>query len=159
MSKNSFGFDLSTNSYRYLIDAGMKIKKEVMQKDRDIQHPFENELSFLYGTIFTDHSDKVDIDSRNVCVFANGEVDRSPTGSGVSGRMAIHRMRKELGIGETMRIESITDSVFRGSIVKEVDYGPYKAVIPQVEGTANITGMHTFVIDPKDDKKYGFILR
>ena len=58
-----------------------------------------------------------------------------------------------------MVIESITDSTFAGSVVKEVDYGPYTAVIPQVEGTAHITGMHTFVLDPKDPMKKGFILR
>ena len=58
-----------------------------------------------------------------------------------------------------MQIESITDSVFIGSVIDEVDFGPFKAVIPQVEGTAFITGMHTFVIDPKDPIKNGFILR
>ena len=57
-----------------------------------------------------------------------------------------------------MRIESITDSVFVGSIISEENYGPFTAVIPQVEGTAHITGMHTFVIDPKDPMKNGFIL-
>ena len=97
-------------------------------------------------------------DSRNVCIFAEGEVDRSPTGSGVSGRMAIHKLRKEIDFGEKMRIESITDSVFVGSIISEENYGPFTAVIPQVEGTAHITGMHTFVIDPKDPMKNGFIL-
>ncbi len=61
--------------------------------------------------------------------------------------------------GEEMTIESITDSVFVGSLVEEIDYGPFKAVIPQVQGTAHITGMHTFVLDPKDPMKNGFILR
>ena len=73
--------------------------------------------------------------------------------------MAIHRARKEIDFGETMRIESITGSVFKGSVVSEEEYGSYKAVIPQVEGTAHITGMHTFCIDPKDPMKNGFILR
>ena len=58
-----------------------------------------------------------------------------------------------------MSIESITDSVFTGSVVEEIDFGPFNAVIPEVEGTAHITGMHTFVIDPDDTMKYGFILR
>lgn len=159
MDKNNFDFDLSKNSYQQLIRKGMDIKKAVMQQDHKILHPFENDLSFLYGTIFTEKSDKRSIDSRNVCVFADGEVDRCPTGSGVSGRMAIHKRRNEIDFGETMSIESITDSVFIGSVVEEVDFGPFKAVIPQVEGTANITGMHTFVIDPNDPMKHGFILR
>jgi trans-L-3-hydroxyproline dehydratase len=58
-----------------------------------------------------------------------------------------------------MTIESITDSVFKGSIISEENYGPFKAVIPQVEGTAHITGIHTFVIDPNDPMRNGFILR
>ena len=98
-------------------------------------------------------------DSKNVCIFAEGEVDRCPTGSGVSGRMAIHKKRNEIKYGETMTIESITGSVFKGSVVSEERYGAYNAVIPEVEGTAHITGVQTFLIDPNDPMKDGFILR
>lgn len=159
LKKNNFDFDLSKNSYRTLISKGMNVKQAVMIQDSEILHPFENDLSFLYGTIFIENSDKPGIDSKNVCIFAEGEVDRCPTGSGVSGRMAIHKARKEIDFGETMAIESITGSVFKGSVISEEDYGLFKAVIPQVEGTAHITGMHTFCIDPSDLMKYGFILR
>ncbi len=159
MAKNNFGFDLSPASYRELITVGMDIKRAVSQRD-DIQHPFEADLSFLYGTIFIDnHKQPSGNDSRNVCIFAEGEVDRCPTGSGVSGRMAIHEARNEIAFGQTMTIESITNSVFKGSIVAKEDFGPFQAVIPQVEGTAHITGFHTFVIDPNDPMKKGFILR
>ena len=159
LDKNNFDFDLSPNSYRKLIQTGMDIKHAVMQQDKEILHPFESDLSFLYGTIFIGDSDKKDIDSKNVCIFAEGEVDRSPTGSGVAGRMAIHNARKEIDYREVMTIESITGSVFKGSVISEIDYGHFKAIIPQVEGTAHITGMQTFVIDPKDPMKNGFILR
>jgi len=159
LAKNNFDFDVTLKSYRPLVSAGMAIKRAVMQRDSGIGHPFEEDLSFLYGTIFIGDPESPDIDSRNVCIFAEGEVDRCPTGSGVSGRMAIHRARKDIEIGETMAIESITGSVFKGSVVSEEDYGPFQAVIPQVEGMAYITGMHTFVIDPKDPMRNGFILR
>ncbi len=159
MHKNHFDFDLSVESYRSMIQAGMEIKHAVMQQDKEIFHPFEEDLSFLYGTIFIGDSDKEEIDSKNVCIFAEGEVDRSPTGSGVAGRMAIHKARNEIGIGEKMTIESITGSVFTGSVVSEEGFGPFNAIIPQVEGTAHITGMQTFVIDPSDPMKNGFILR
>jgi trans-L-3-hydroxyproline dehydratase len=158
MNKNNFKFDLSAGSYGQLIQAGMDIKHAVMKSDVEISHPFQTDLSFLYGTIFIDNSNTKGIDSRNVCIFAEGEVDRCPTGSGLSGRMAIHRARKEIDFGETMTVESITGSVFKGSVVSEEDYGHFQAVIPQVEGTAHITGMHTFCIDPKDPMKNGFIL-
>lgn len=160
MAKNSFDFDLSSASYSVLITNGMKIKNAVINSDNEITHPFEEDLSFNYGTIFIDNTKQPSgVDSRNVCIFAEGEVDRCPTGSGVSGRMAIHKARKEIDYGETMAIESITGSVFKGSVISEESYGPFTAVIPQVEGTAFITGMHTFVIDPNDPMKNGFILR
>jgi trans-L-3-hydroxyproline dehydratase len=159
MTKNNFNFDLTPNSYSAIISNGIAIKKAVMQQDKDILHPFENDLSFLYGTIFIGDALDKNNDSRNVCVFAEGEVDRCPTGSGVSGRMAIHKARKEIDFGTKMRIESITDSVFIGSVISEDDYDPFTAIIPQVEGTAHITGMQTFVIDPNDPMKNGFILR
>lgn len=159
MAKNNLDFDLSPASYQKLISSGMAIKHAVMENDKEIIHPFEKDLSFLYGTIFIGDSETPGIDSRNVCIFAEGEVDRCPTGSGVSGRMAIHHARNEIGLNESMAIESITGSVFKGSVVSEEDYGSYKAVIPQVEGTAHITGMHTFIIDPEDPIKNGFILR
>jgi trans-L-3-hydroxyproline dehydratase len=159
MKQHNFDFDLSTKYYQELIRVGMKIKNAVMTGDSEIKHPYETDLSFLYGTIFIGDSDNPEVDSKNVCIFADGEVDRCPTGSGVSGRMAIHSARKEIKLGETMRIESITGSVFKGSVVREIDYGPFKAVTPQVEGNAYITGKHTFYINPNDSMKNGFILR
>lgn len=159
MNKNSFDFDMTPDSYRQLIQIGMDIKHAVMASDSEILHPYEEDLSFLYGTIFTGDSINDGVDSRNVCIFAEGEVDRSPTGSGVSGRMAIHHARKDLEMGQSMSIESITGSTFHGSVVREIPFGTFNAVIPQVEGTAHITGTQTFVIDPNDPMKDGFILR
>lgn len=159
LERNNFDLPLTTENYRNLIAKGMAIKHAVMANDKAILHPYEDDLSFLYGTIFINKSLHENIDSRNVCIFAEGEVDRCPTGSGVSGRMAIHHARNEIKIGEKMSVESITDSVFYGSVVRTEDYGTFDAVIPEVEGTAHITGMNTFVIDPNDPMKYGFILR
>ena len=159
LEKNQLDLDLEPSSYQDLIQTGMLIKHEVMKQDAEIAHPFEKDLGFLYGTIFIGPSSKNGMHSKNVCVFADGEVDRCPTGSGVSGRMAIHWARNQLQKGEIISIESITGSVFKGSVVEEKDYGPFKAIIPEVEGTAHITGAHTFVIDPEDLMKEGFIFR
>ena len=158
LDRNDFELELIPSEYQDIIDIGMKIKQAVMKQGAP-EHPFEPDLSFLYGTIFIGPSESAGVDSRNVCVFADGEVDRCPTGSGVSGRMAIHRARNEISLGETMRIESITGSVFTGSVTEDVDFGPYRAVIPEVEGSAFITGFHTFVLDPNDPFSNGFILR
>lgn len=160
LRKNThLNFGLTEGDYRTIIQSGMDVKHAVMDQDKEILHPFEDDLSFLYGTIFIDEPQDITNHSRNVCVFADGEVDRSPTGSGVSGRITIENARNAIKPNESITIESITGSTFKGSLVEEKDFGPHKAVIPQVEGTAFVTGVNTFIIDPKDPMKNGFILR
>ncbi|RMG22605.1 MAG: proline racemase [Bacteroidetes bacterium] len=154
----SLGLSLTPAHTQQLIIKGMAIKRAVMAKSPHIRHPFDENLSFLYGTIFIGEA-LAGGDSRNVCIFAEGEVDRSPTGTGVSGRLAIHHARGELAKGESMLIESIIGTRFRARIVEETRFGPLSAVIPEVEGRAYITGRHTFFIDPEDPLKHGFLLR
>jgi len=144
--------------FRRLIEKGLAIKQAVMA-DRPIPHPFEEDLSFLYGTIFVGPPQGAGAHSRNVCVFADGEVDRCPTGTGVSARLAIHHARGEIGPGETIVVESIIGSRFTGRIVETTTFGLYAAVIPEVGGSAHITGRHEFLIDPDDPLRDGFILR
>ena len=141
-----------------LIDLGKRIKNQIMQ-EKWIRHPFEKELSFLYGTIFISPPKSEKAQSRNCCIFAEGEVDRSPTGTGVSGRAALHYAKGELQKGERMCIESILGSSFNVSVEEEINFGPYKAIIPKVEGSAFITGKHEFLIHPRDPLKKGFLLR
>jgi trans-L-3-hydroxyproline dehydratase len=154
----SIGLTCTPQDFPALVQKGMAIKRAIMET-RDIPHPFEADLSFLYGTIFIGPAESKAAHSRNVCIFAEGEVDRSPTGTGVSGRLAIAHARREVKIGETMTVESIIGTRFSGSIIRETTFGPHAAVIPQVEGTAHITGRHEFLIDPEDPLKKGFILR
>ncbi len=154
----SCGVEMIPEEYSRLIEIGRAVKKAVMENFK-IEHPFEKDLSFLYGTIFVGPAITPGIDSRNVCIFADGEVDRSPTGSGVAGRMAIHHAKGDLKIGQTMTIESILGSVFTGSVVETTTFGSHQAVIPQVEGNAWIHGMAQLLIDPADPLKNGFILR
>ncbi|MFT5707351.1 MAG: proline racemase, partial [Oceanospirillaceae bacterium] len=108
---------------------------------------------------FTEHKEGSELHSRNVCVFAEGEVDRSPTGSGVSGRAAIHYARGELALGESITISSILDSRFQVQVQQEIEYGPHAAIIPRVTGSAHIAAKCEFIIDPKDPLKDGFIFR
>ena len=152
------GLTCTSENYRLLIEKGMLIKRAIMQT-RPIKHPFDQDLSFLYGTIFIGPPVEPDSHSRNVCIFAEGEVDRSPTGTGVSGRLAIHFARGEVQLNQSIKIESIIGSTFTGRVVDTTAFGPYKAVIPEVEGRAFITGRNEFYIDPTDPLKDGFILR
>jgi trans-L-3-hydroxyproline dehydratase len=152
------GLDLTPADFRPLIEKGMAIKRAVME-NRAIPHPFEQDLSFLYGTIFIGPSRQDGAHSRNVCIFAEGEVDRCPTGTGVSARLAIHYARDEVDINQSIVIESIIGTRFSGKILRTSTFGPYAAVIPEVSGEAHITGRNEFLIDPDDPLKDGFILR
>jgi len=149
---------LEPQSVSKLIDLGMRIKKSVMIKQQ-INHPYEKDLSFLYGTIFTGKSANPARHSRNVCVFANGEVDRSATGSGVSARAALHHARGELKVGESMLIESIIGTTMSVELSAITTFGPHKAVVPNVSGTASFIGKNNFWFDPSDPLKDGFIIR
>lgn len=152
------GLRCTPADYRRLIEAGVAIKQAVMAAG-PIPHPFEPDLSFLYGTIFIGPSESVDAHSRNVCVFADGEVDRCPTGTGVSGRLALHFGRGEVAIDQPIVVESIIGTRFSGRVVETTTFGPHAAVIPEVTGSAHITGRHEFIIGPDDPLRDGFLLR
>ncbi|MEO8971650.1 MAG: proline racemase family protein [Ktedonobacteraceae bacterium] len=125
-----------------------------------VKHPLEEDLSFLYGTIFTGPPEDPAHHSRNVCIFANAEVDRSPTGTGVSARLALHYAKSEITDAQDIIIESIlgSASTFSGRVAGQAQVGPYKAVVPEVSGRAFITGRHEFLIDPRDELGRGFFL-
>lgn len=152
------GLRLVPEEFRRLIDLGMRIKRAVMES-LEIRHPFEEDLSFLYGTIFVGPPHDPAHHSRNVCVFAEGQVDRCPTGTGVSARAALHHARGELAVGEPFIVESILGTCFTGRVVKTTTFGPYDAVVPEVTGSAYICGRNELLIDPDDPLRHGFMLR
>ena len=154
----SVGVGLTPADFRALIDLGTRIKQAVMAADPPV-HPFEPDLSLLYGVIFTGPAHDAANHSREVCVFADGEVDRSPTGTGVSGRAALHYAKGEIGLGQPFVIESILGTTFTGEVVEVTTFGPYPAVIPRVTGTAHLTGRSEWLIDPDDPLGAGFLLR
>ena len=152
------GLDCTSKYQNQLIETGIKIKHAVMDSVKMV-HPLEPDMNFLYGTIFTGVSKNPNHHSRNVCIFAEGEVDRSPTGTGVSARAAILHAKDEIKLGESIIIESIIGSTFSVKVVETTTFGNYDAVIPEVSGNAYITGKNTFWINPEDPLKNGFILR
>lgn len=152
------GVGLGAENFRELIDAGMRIKRAVMAA-LPIRHPTEADLGFLYGTIFTGPARNPAHHSRNVCIFADGEVDRSPTGTGVSARAALHFARGEIGRNEPFTVESILGTTFTGAVTEQTSFGGYEAVIPRISGSAHICGRNELLIDPEDPLAYGFLLR
>ncbi len=153
------GLSVTPEQTQQLVVAGEAIKKAV-NATLPIKHPFEEDLSFLYGTILTGPPENSGHHSRNICVFANAEVDRSSTGTGVSARLALHHAKGEIMDGQEIVIESILGamSTFSGRVVGKAQVGPYDAIVPEVGGTAFITGRHEFIIDPRDELGRGFIL-
>lgn len=153
-----FGLGLVPSELPRLIDLGRRIKAAVASRF-PIVHPFEGELGFLYGTIFVGPPHDPAHHSRNVCIFADGEVDRSPTGSGVSARAALHHARGELPPGRAITIESIVGSTMTVEVTKTTAFGVHDAVVPEVGGAAAYVGQGDFVIDPDDVLGQGFYLR
>src|SRR6266446_180304 len=153
------GLSVTPRQVEQLVTAGEAIKKAV-NTTLPVKHPFEEDLSFLYGTILTGPPEDPAHHSRNICVFAGAEVDRSPTGTGVSARLALHYAKGEITDGQHIIIESILGaaSTFSGRVVDHVQVGPYKAVIPEISGRAFITGRHEFVINLQDELGQGFFL-
>jgi proline racemase len=116
-------------------------------------HPDDPRLSGIYGTVI--HEEIGAAHHRNVVVFADGEVDRSPTGSATSARTALLADEGALEEGASWRNDSIIGTSFRATLVGRVAEG----VLSEVEGTAYRTGEHRFVLDPRDDLGTGFVLR
>ncbi|CAN5576920.1 proline racemase family protein [soil metagenome] len=158
LSADSIGLDLRQSPMRAIVDAGEEIAQAVA-KAVPIEHPDEPDLAFLYGTILTDGGDGKEAPSRNVCIFAGRQIDRSPTGSGVSARMALQVVRRQARIGDQRRFESCTGAVFTGTAVSEApSVGPRKAAIVEVGGIAHVTGEARFRFDDDDPLRDGFTL-
>jgi proline racemase len=149
---------LEPANFNRLIEHGRLIKQAVMAKF-PIKHPFEDDLSFLYGTILIGPPHDPSHHSRNVCIFADGELDRSPTGSGVSARAALHFAAGELGLNVPITIESILGTTMSVQVAGVTTFGPYDAIIPEVSGTASIIARNEFYFDPNDPLRTGFIFR
>ena len=153
----SIGLRLDLDNGRHIAAAGMAIKRAVMDA-LPIRHPEFADLGFLYGTIFA-VPPRYPPSQPAFCVFADGAIDRSPTGTGVSARLALLHARKEIAARERIEIESITGEMFGGRVLENLEYYGMPAVIPEVQGTAHFTGCHTFLVDPGDPLAEGFLVR
>jgi proline racemase len=152
------GLEVTPEHLRDLIQAGHEVKHAVMAA-AEVVHPLESELRGIYGTILAGPPETPAGTQRNVCVFADREVDRSPTGTGTAGRVAQLVARGRLGLGDGIVNESIVGSAFRGRALERTRVGPYEAVVPEVAGRAAIVGWGTWVVDPDDALGAGFFLR
>jgi trans-L-3-hydroxyproline dehydratase len=135
--------------------AGMAIKRAIEATHR-IVHPLDPGLEGIYGTIFTGPPRAAAADLRNVTVFADAEVDRSPCGTGTCAVMAVLDAMGLLPADHAFVHESIIGTLFRGRVTGRTTAGELDAILPEIEGSASITGEHTFLIDDEDPLKEGF---
>lgn len=141
-----------------LIELGRRLKRELEER-HEVAHPLEPELRDVYGVIFWQEEGEAPLTQRNVTVFADGEVDRSPCGSGTSARLALLDEAGRLARGDVLRHLSIVDTEFHGRVVGQTDVAGIPAVVTEVEGSAYRTGEHVFTLDLDDPLGDGFLLR
>ena len=137
--------------------AGMEIKHAI-EEMMTISHPEEPWLTGIYGTIFTGPAESPDADLRNVTIFADAEVDRSPCGTGTCAVMAVLAAMGLLAPEQTFTHESIIGTRFRGRVERELEVAGIPAILPRLAGEAFMTGSHTFVIHADDPLGHGFRL-
>jgi trans-L-3-hydroxyproline dehydratase len=152
------GLTVRPADYRGLIQLGDEVKHAV-EAAIDVVHPLEPDLHGIYGTIIAGPPTAPDADQANVCIFADREVDRSPTGTGTAGRVAQLYAKGKLAKGQLFVNESIIGTRFTGQVLDETMVGDIPAVIPEVAGQGYIVGFGQWVVDPEDPVGEGFFLR
>ena len=155
------GLSVTPEHYGEIIAIGREIKWALNDSEY-AEHPTDPRLSGIYGTIVYEDlaSDDDELKrQRNATIFADGEVDRSPCGSGTCARLATLVEKKQLKIGEILKHDSIVDSQFLGVAKAQVSSDGYDAILPQVTGMAYKTGESVFTVDPRDPLTPGFVLR
>lgn len=154
-----FGLEFGRNRARDFIDAATALTDK-LKATFSLSHPDHDDLAFLYGTILTDGVDRFcDQPTKNVCVFAEAEVDRSPTGSGVTARLAAMHAKGEIAVGQTRIFESIVGSRFAGSVARTTTAGRHEAIVARVGGRAFYSGKAEYTLEDDDDLGRGFLLR
>lgn len=160
------GLLVRPEDYSDLITTGRQIR-DALNAAQAAEHPDDPRLSGVYGTIFTQESEPAVrtpggsriLHQRNITVFADGEVDRSPCGSGTSARVALLADSGAMGLGDLLVHDSVVGSRFQARIVERTMVGSRPAVVPEVVGTAYPTGTSTFTLDDRDPLLPGFVLR
>lgn len=152
-----FGLEVPGSPVARLVAAANALSQAV-RRHVEFSHPDGDDLGFLYGSILTDGLEDGS-PSANICVFADSQVDRSPTGSGVTARMASRHAKGLSEPGREYSFESVTGSTMTGRIVREQMLGSHGAVTVEVGGKAYYTGAASFVVEPDDPLRHGFLVR
>lgn len=152
------GLSITEPEAERLVRFGAEVKQAANARCK-VVHPEIPEINHIYGTIIDGPPRNPGSTQSNCCIFADRQVDRSPTGSGTAGRVAQLYARGRLAAGETLVNDSIIGSTFSGRVVGEARVGDYAAVVPEIAGQAWLCGFATWTIDPRDPLRQGFLVR
>ncbi|MBR8655458.1 proline racemase family protein [Achromobacter sp. Marseille-Q0513] len=152
------GLSIRESSIEALKRFGAEVK-EAANRAFPVAHPDIPEINHIYGTIIDGDPRHSGSTQANCCVFADREVDRSPTGSGTAGRAAQLYLRGRLRREDTLVNESVIGTTFSAKVIRETLVADMPAVIPEVSGTAHIHGFATWVLDERDPLRHGFLVR
>ena len=141
-----------------LTQLGMEVKRAV-ERELNVAHPEEPELRGIYGTIISEPARTEGGDGRNITIYAEGAVDRSPCGTGTSAKLACLYADGRIPQGTPYVHESVIGTTFTGRVLGETTVGPYAAVETEIAGRGFMTGMHQFIVDPEDVTARGFLVR
>lgn len=156
VDSKKLGRNISKDNLEYFTDLGMKLIHKI-NETVTVKHPYLDittvDLAEFYG-----EADDPQADLKNVVIFGDSQADRSPCGTGTSAKLAYLHQAGQLPIGQQFVYESITGSKFRGVVLEETSVAEYPAVIPQITGSAYITGINNWVLDDEDPLEYGFLM-
>lgn len=151
-----FGMKINNETVGEISRIGYEmIKKLKEMPEAQVNHP-ELDITSIDAIEFYGEPENSENDMRNVVTFGILQADRSPCGTGTSAKLACLYNHNKIGIGDELRNESFLGSVFKGKIVEITKIGDFDAVIPEITGSANITGVGKYIIDQDDPLKYGF---
>ncbi len=144
---------------KLLAEMGCLVKDQINAK-MTVRHPVEKHIKGLHFCTFWQEGTRPDSLYRNVHVFSDGKLDRSPGGTGTSMMMATFEARGKMKIGDTIKSEGLLGSgQFEGCLIGETTVGNHRAVVPTVKGTAKVTGYAKWLLDPDDPVGQGFVVR
>jgi len=157
LEAESVGLELKPEHANKIILYGTKIWQSVNEQV-DIHHPEQPEIDCVNYVEFSGPAVHPKATMKNAVVVPPGGMDRSPCGTGTSAKMATLYARGKLGLNEEFVHESIIGTLYYCELIEKTMIGKYPAVVPTIRGSAYITGIHQFVVDPKDPFPAGFRL-
>lgn len=158
ISAKELGIRVEAKNTQYLVEIALSIR-DIINNTIEISHPTLEDIKTVDLIEIYDVPSHPEADYKNMVIFGQGQVDRSPCGTGTCAKLATLYSKGEIKEGESFVHESILGTLFTGKILGTTKVGDYKAIIPEITGAAYITGFNNFMFDDEDPVKYGFVIQ